>query len=72
MLYHFVYVYNHFLINTNFCIIPIHTKGVIVLSSSSKKSPKKKSKGVKLVPKNVNKSIGETCKKYSFLTALFC
>ena len=69
MLYRFVYVYNHFMIHTDFCIIPTHTKGVIVLSSSSKKSPKKKSN--KLVPKNINKSTKDVCESVKLITALF-
>lgn len=34
-------------------------KGVTALSSSSKRSPKKKDKKVKLVPKNINRTIKE-------------
>jgi hypothetical protein len=69
MLYRFVCAYNHFLIHTDFCIIPTHTKGVIVLSSSSKKSPKKKSN--KLAPKNINKSTKDAYKSVDLITALF-
>jgi hypothetical protein len=42
---------------------------VIVLSSSSKKSPKKKSN--KLAPKNINKSTKDAYKSVDLITALF-
>ena len=45
--------YNYFLHRTFVCIILIPMKGVISLSSSSKKSPKKDKKS-KLKPRNIN------------------
>ena len=44
-------------------------KGVISLSSSSKKSPKKKSN--KLAPKNINKSTKDVYKSVDLITTLF-